>query len=139
MIDLPETIPSEPCSQCGKHVGHIHANLSRNKERLSNDGSDLETFVDVMSAKVLNSYCMTCGTEAARKDLEALGVGCREVAGDADTSLCACCEKTWISRREWHTTYVVAIDQFDEDCFTTLEEAVVAVACNGCEAKRVAL
>lgn len=139
MADLLKEVSSEPCSSCGNPIGRTHVNLSRNEERLSEPGSDLQAVaavVDVAHGELLSSYCMACGVDAACKDLQELGVLHHEEKRYVKTCLCAICGKARIELHEWHCTYVIGIDEFDGECFNTLETPLIAVACEECEAKR---
>lgn len=136
MTDLLDEISSQPCASCGNPIGRTHVNFSRNTERFSEAESDRQAFVDVAEGEVLSSYCMTCGVNAARNDLQKLGVLHHEETNDLRTCLCAICGTAQIELHEWHRTYVIGLDEFNGECFSTLEMPLVARTCQECEVKR---
>lgn len=134
MTDPLEISPSNPCSHCGTPIGHIHVNLHRNEERLTNTYPSVDG-LDVTNAQVLNSYCLRCGVEAARSDLEHAGFAPRDVEDYENTCVCTSCGKNQVDMYEWHPTYLIAVNCFDGYGLDTAEETVVVIACAGCEAE----
>lgn len=127
-------VPSKHCSSCGALIGHIHVNLHRNEERfeLLNPPINLE----VRDARVLKSYCMKCGVNAARKDLEKRGFVCHDIEDYEGVRLCTSCGRTHLKRNKWQPVYLIAVNLLNDNFLDTVEETAVVIACAECEAAR---
>lgn len=131
MITYPK-VPSSHCSNCSAPLGPVHVNLHRNAECLARpytSGNHLE----VANARVLKSYCMTCGAKAARDDLQEAGFFPQDVQDYENVRVCTSCGYSHVNMYEWHPTYLIAVNRFDGGFLDTLEETVVVIACEGCE------
>ena len=125
-------VPSKHCSNCAAPIGQIHVNLYRNEERfeLLRPPANLE----VRDARVLKSYCMKCGVNAAREDLEKHGFVCHDIEDYEGVRRCTSCGRTHLKRNKWQPVYLIAVNLLDDDCLDTVEETAVVIACTECEA-----
>ena len=125
-------VPSKHCSNCGALIGHIHVNLHRNEERfeLLNPPTNLE----VRDARVLKSYWMECGVNAARNDLEKRGFVCHDIEDYEGVRLCTSCGRTHLKRNKWQPVYLIAVNLLNDKFLYTAEETAVVIACAECEA-----
>ncbi|MBB3639641.1 MULTISPECIES: hypothetical protein [Variovorax] len=125
-------VPSKHCSNCEALIDHLHVNLHRNEERFQKPGPP--STLEVRNARVLKSYCMKCGVNAARKDLEKRGFACHDIEDYEGVRLCTSCGQTHLKRNNWQPVYLIAVNSFDDDGLGTLEETAVVIACAECEA-----
>ena len=125
-------VPSKHCSNCGALIGQLHVNLHRNEERF--ELLRPPTNLEVRDARVLKSYCMKCGVNAARNDLEKRGFVCHDIEDYEGVRLCTCCGRTHLKRNKWQPVYLIAVNLFNDDCLDTVEETAVVIACAECEA-----
>lgn len=125
-------VPASHCSSCRAPIGPIHVNLHRNAECLARPyttGNHLE----VAKARVLKSYCMTCGVEAAREELQQAGFFVQDVHDYENVRICTSCGYSHVNMYEWHPTYLIAVNHFDGNFLDTFEETVVVIPCERCE------
>lgn len=141
MTDYFVNYRGKRCANCGKPLGRLHVNLHRNEERHAkpDDATPLGNTLDVANAQVLKSYCMNCGTNAARTDLAKLGFTCRDTEDYANTFHCTSCQTAKLDLYGWHATYLVAVMKSDAGDPGVVDETVVVMACPKCEKKHGAL